>query len=430
MTYSSSLNAIPPAAPEALLCLAVFALSYLAVLFEESIHLRKSKPMTLGAGIIWTVIALAAPRYGVSRALVSDAVSHALTEYAGLLLFLLVSMVFISALEERNVFAVMRASLMRRGFGPRGIFWLTGALAFALSAFANNLTTALVVGAIIVAAGKGNRRFVVMSCVNAVSAANAGGLASPFGDITTLMVWQSGHLGFFDFFRLLVPALAAFLIPAAIMARYLPKKLPPADGQTVTLKPGAWLITALGLLSIVLTVVFQQALGLPPYMGMMVGMALLMMASRFLITADKRDEFDVLRLLAGVEWDTLLFFFGVIFSVAGLSFLGYIDGAAALLYGNGAGVANIGLGLVSAVVDNIPIMYAVLSMHQDMDQFQWLLVTLTTGLGGTLLSVGSAAGVALMGVARGQYTFKSHLKWTPVLLLGYCGAIVAHFALN
>ncbi len=195
-------------------------------------------------------------------------------------------------------------------------------MVFALSAFANNLTTALVDRRRSSSQpGKGNRRFIVMSCVNAVSAANAGGLASPFGDITTLMVWQSGHLGFFDFFRLLIPALASFLIPAAIMARYLPAKLPPAGKEAVALKPGAWLIVGLGLLSIVLTVVFQQMLGLPPYMGMMVGMALLMMTTRFLIKTAKRDEFDVLRLLAGVEWDTLLFFFGVIFSVAGLSFL-------------------------------------------------------------------------------------------------------------
>lgn len=422
---------IPATSLAGFVCLSVFVLSYVAVLMEESIHLRKSKPMTLGAGIIWIVIALAAPSYGVGRDAVSYAVSHALTEYGGLLLFLIVSMVFISALEERNVFLVMQDRIIKKGLNARQIFWLTGWLAFVLSAFANNLTTALIVGAIIMAVGKGNKKFIALCCVNAVSASNAGGLASPFGDITTLMVWQSGHLGFFQFFRLLIPALAAFLIPAWIMGRRLSKKTPPPrSGEAVALKPGARIIVGLGLLSIVLTVVFQHWLSLPPYMGMMMGLALLMMTSRFIISKPERDEFDVLRFLAAAEWDTLLFFFGVIFSVAGLAFMGYIDAAAQTLYSYGFGIANIGLGLVSAVVDNIPIMYAVLSMHKNMDSFQWLLVTLTTGLGGSLLSVGSAAGVALMGVAREEYTFKAHLKWTPVLFLGYLGAVVIHFIIN
>jgi len=432
MAYTQGMHtAIPASSPGGVICLCVFALSYLAVLMEESIHLRKSKPMTLGAGIIWTVIALVAPAYGVSRESVSNAVAFALMEYAGLLLFLIVSMVFISALEERNVFLVMQDRLIKKGLTVRQIFWMTGWLAFVLSALANNLTTALIVGAIIMAVGRGNKRFIALCCINAVNAANAGGLASPFGDITTLMVWQSGHLGFFDFFRLLLPALAAFVIPAAIMGMRLSKKKPPPrTGEPVVLKRGAWVIVGIGLLSIVLTVVFQQVLALPPYMGMMMGLALLMMTSRFIISKPERDEFDVLRFLAAAEWDTLLFFFGVIFSVAGLAFMGYIDAAAKAFYSFGIGIGNIGLGLVSSVVDNIPIMYAVLSMRMHMDQFQWLLVTLTTGLGGSLLSVGSAAGVALMGIAREEYTFKAHLRWTPVLFLGYLGAIVVHFVLN
>ncbi len=165
-------------------------------------------------------------------------------------------------------------------------------------------------------------------------------------------------------------------------------------------------------------------------MGMMMGLALLMLSSRFLISKPGRDEFEVLRFLEGAEWDTLLFFFGVIFSVAGLAFIGYVDAAAKAFYGYGIGIGNIVLGMISSIVDNIPIMYAVLSIHMHMDGFQWLLVTLTTGLGGSLLAVGSAAGVALMGIAREEYTFRTHLRWTPVLFLGYVGAVVVHFVLN
>jgi Na+/H+ antiporter NhaD/arsenite permease-like protein len=132
-----------------------------------------------------------------------------------------------------------------------------------------------------------------------------------------------------------------------------------------------------------------------------------------------------------VEWDTLLFFFGIIFAVGGLGVLGYLNMANNFLYGQfGPTVANISIGLLSAVVDNIPMMFAVLTMNPDMSHGQWLLITLTAGVGGSLLAIGSAAGVALMGIARGQYTFMSHLKWAPVVLLGYAASIAAHMWLN
>ena len=135
--------------------------------------------------------------------------------------------------------------------------------------------------------------------------------------------------------------------------------------------------------------------------------------------------------MASSEWDTLLFFFGVIFSVGGLAYVGYLELSSTFMYvGWGASTTNILMGFVSAVIDNIPVMFAILSMNPDMDEFQWLLITLTAGVGGSMLSVGSAAGVALMGLAKGQYTFMEHLKWTPVIILGYFTAVGTHFLLN
>lgn len=146
---------------------------------------------------------------------------------------------------------------------------------------------------------------------------------------------------------------------------------------------------------------------------------------------NKEPAFNIFDRVAESEWDTLLFFFGVIFSVGGLGYIGYLEMASSALYGTfGNSGTNIALGLISAAVDNIPVMFAVLSMNPPMDHFQWLLITLTTGVGGSLLSLGSAAGVALMGVARGRYTFMTHLRWTPVLLLGYAAAIAVHFWAN
>lgn len=419
--------------PAAIFCLIIFGLSYLAVLFEEQTHLRKSKPVMLGAGLIWLTIGIIAKDMDIDHHTLKTAVMHGLEEYGSLLLFLLAAMTYISALQERNVFNALRAKMVAAGFSIRQLFWITGILAFFLSPIADNLTTALVLGAVIMAVGANDPKFVAIACVNVVCAANAGGAFSPFGDITTLMVWQAGHVEFFEFFALFWPSVVCFLIPAVIMSFFVPKGMPWSMKEEVKIKPGGKTIIFLGLGTIATAVSFEQFLGLPPFLGMMTGMSVLMIWAYIVrkIRSNGDSEFDILETVAMAEWDTLLFFFGVIFSVGGLTFLGYLGIASTTLYdGWGASATNIFLGFASALIDNIPVMFAVLSMDPDLNHFQWLLITLTTGVGGSMLSIGSAAGVALMGVARGQYTFFSHLKWTPVIMLGYGAAIYVHFLVN
>ncbi len=420
-----------------ILAIIIFVLSYAAVLSEEYTHMRKSKPVMLGAGLIWVVVAIVAPDYGVSRDDIHVAVTHGLNEYASLLLFLLAAMTYISALENRNVFAVIRMKLVLSGMNLKQLFWMTGILAFFLSPIADNLTTSLVMGAVIMAVGHGNAKFITMGCINIVCAANAGGAFSPFGDITTLMVWQAGKVEFFEFFNLFIPSLVCFLVPAIIMTFFIPNEKPEAIDEQVKMKRGAKVIIFFGFMTIAMAVGFEQLLGLPPFVGMMTGMSILMITAWFIrhISVTKgqgRDkEFDIFDNVASAEWDTLLFFFGVIFSVGGLAFLGYLELMSNTFYdGWGASATNIMLGFASAIIDNIPVMFAVLTMNPEMDHFQWLLITLTAGVGGSMLSIGSAAGVALMGVGRGYYTFFSHLKWTPVIILGYAAAVATHFFIN
>lgn len=415
----------------AVLCVIIFVVSYLAVLTEEYSHLRKSKPVMLGAGLIWLIVGVISQGQGVSHEELHEAVFHGLEEYASLLLFLLAAMTYIETLHERNVFNTLRARLVQAGLSLRQLFWATGTLAFFLSPIADNLTTALVMGAVVMAVGTGSPRFIVLGCINIVSAANAGGAFSPFGDITTLMVWQAGHLDFFEFFTLFLPSAVCYLVPAIIMSFFVPKGKPEPLKKDETLKRGARLVIGLGLFTIAMAISFEQFLGLPPFLGMMTGMSLLMITSFVLVKTNTKETIDVLDRVRAAEWDTLLFFFGVIFSVGGLAYLGYMEMASNAMYdGYGADLTNIALGLISAVVDNIPVMFAVLTMNPEMSDFHWLLITLTTGVGGTLLSIGSAAGVALMGTARGYYTFFAHLKWTPVLILGYAAAIGAHYVVN
>ena len=416
--------------------LIIFVLAYALVMVEEFSHLRKSKPVIISAALIWGIIAFyLSSQPGSHSENLEQALEHNILEFAELFLFLLVAMTYINALQERNVFDFIRYKLISKGFNFRQLFLLTGVITFFLSPIADNLTTALVMCSVLLACGKGNNKFLAIGCINIVVAANAGGAFSPFGDITTLMVWQAGIVDFFTFFNLFIPSVVNYVIPATIMYFFVPNEIPNVSSDKITIKRGGKVIIFLGLFTIFSAVNFHNILHLPPMLGMMFGLGLLGLYSFYLkITFNPEYEerkFDFLRKVSKAEWDTLLFFFGVILSVGGLGFIGYLTLVSEYLYvGLGATYANFLVGILSAIVDNIPVMFAVITMNPPMPTEQWLLVTLTTGVGGSLLSIGSAAGVALMGQARGYYTFFGHLKWAPVIFLGYIASIYVHLLLT
>ncbi|HJP49753.1 MAG TPA: sodium:proton antiporter NhaD [Pseudomonadales bacterium] len=419
-----------------ILAVSIFCLAYVFVMLEEFIHLRKSKPVMLGAGIIWVIVVYLSTSSGHDEAALQATLDHNLLEYAELFLFLLVAMTYVNAMTERNVFEVLRVWLIGKGYSFRKLFWITGIISFFLSPIADNLTTALLMGAVVLSVGASSPRFVSIACVNIVVAANAGGAFSPFGDITTLMVWQSGHSSFLDFFSLFVPSVVNFVVPAAIMNFAVPDETPEPHTEEITLKRGAFFICFLFMVTITTAVCFKQFLHLPPFMGMMTGMSFLFLFAYYIKMTAPDDQadfgtFNIFNKVAAAEWDTLFFFFGVIFCVGGLGYIGYLEILSGYFYdGWGATNANIVMGILSAIVDNIPVMFAILTMNPDMDSYQWLLITLTCGVGGSMLSIGSAAGVALMGQVRGLYTFFGHLKWSWAIALGYAASIFTHYLVN
>ncbi|MCP4114051.1 MAG: PAS domain-containing protein [Desulfobacteraceae bacterium] len=573
----------------------LFVCAYALVPLENNIHLRKSKPVLIAAGFIWLLVALAYLKVGDTHT-AHEAIQHSLLEYAELFLFLLAAMTYINAMEERNVFQALRAFLVSKGFSLRTLFWITGLLSFLISPVADNLTTALLMGTVIMAVGGDNKKFVAIACINIVVAANAGGAFSPFGDITTLMVWQKGKVAFHEFFDIFVPSIVNWLVPAICMNFAVEKAAPQVLDEKVEMKYGAKAIMVLFLLTIVTAVSFHNFLHLPPAAGMMLGLGYLgffsyhikrkegrmlfydnilgarkkstsqtslsvlqgkthgqitdlvedlatpafiinkehvithwnramedltgapanerigtkkqwspfypeerpsladvvlekgvkslidkfyrgkHMVNDFLESAydgsdfyagigekgtwlsftaaplkdeegevvgaietiedvselqTERKDFDIMERISRAEWDTLLFFYGVTLCVGGLGQFGYLNVVSTFMYGDlGPTIANSLVGVLSAIVDNIPVMFAVLKMDPSMSHGQWLLVTLTAGVGGSLLSIGSAAGVALMGTARGIYTFGAHLKWAPVIALGYIASILVHLLIN
>jgi Na+/H+ antiporter NhaD/arsenite permease-like protein len=439
-----------------LLSLSVFALALIAVALEEFIELPKSKPMMLAAGIIWGLIGWYAVQHSSGHA-AELALRHSLLQYAELMLFILVVMTYINALAERSVFLALRTWVANRKYSYRRLFWTMGITTFFLSPFLDNLSTALLMGAVVLHLERDNQRFVTLTCVNIVIASNAGGAFSPFGDITTLMVWQqeiistNGRVDFFSFFSLFIPAVVSYLVPATIMHTALPEGHLTSAQEQIAMRRGAKRIIGLFLLTIATAVFFQGQLSLPAAIGVMTGLSYLQFFGYFLkkthkpseekittsespnfsIVVESRQPFDVFLRVARSEWDTLLFLCGVILCVGGLGYLGYLTLASELLYVQwGATLTNISIGIASSVFENIPTMSMVLNMRPDMSLGQWLLVTLTAGIGGSLFSIGSAAGVALMGQAQGKYTFFSHLRWTPAIALGFIAGVQFHLWLN
>ncbi|USH04188.1 sodium:proton antiporter NhaD [Grimontia kaedaensis] len=434
--------------------LIIFAAAYTLVMLEEQLHLRKSKPVLLAAGLIWLMLGFVYSNAGEIE-VAQSAIEHNLLEYAELMLFLLVAMTYISAMEERRLFDGLKAWIVGKGYDLRQLFWITGILSFFISPIADNLTTALLMCTVVLKIGGDNPRFINLACVNIVVAANAGGAFSPFGDITTLMVWQAGLVSFSEFGALFIPSVVNYVLPAFIMSMFIPKDKPDVVNEYVEIKRGAKRIVVLFLFTIVTAVGFHGLVHFPPVIGMMMGLAYLQffgfylrktlprsLARKRAVAQAKQDEaalkrlgsvipFDVFRRVSHAEWDTLLFFYGVVMCVGGLSLIGYLATISNVMYLQWDPVwANIIVGILSAIVDNIPVMFAVLTMQPDMSMGNWLLVTLTAGVGGSLLSLGSAAGVALMGQARGKYTFFGHLKWSPVIMLGYAASIMCHLVLN
>jgi Na+/H+ antiporter NhaD/arsenite permease-like protein len=364
-------------------------------------------------------------------------------------------MTYINTMDERGVFNALRSWLVTQGYSLRTVFWLTGLISFFLSPIADNLTTALLMSTVVMAVGRDKHKFVTLSCINIVVAANAGGAFSPFGDITTLMVWQKGLVEFGQFLVLFLPSLISWVIPALLLSFFVPNAQPAPLEETIRLRHGTWVVVALFILTITMAVSFHQFLHMPPVIGMMTGLGLLTLFGYYLkrrpqpLAANRSKEhassvrpsggrdsddewhYNIFRSVERAEWDTLMFFYGVILCVGGLSTLGYLTRVSQFMYGDlGPTTANILVGILSAIVDNIPVMFAVLTMEPEMELDQWLLVTLTAGIGGSLLSIGSAAGVAVMGKARGVYTFFSHLKWTWAIALGYAAGIWTHLLLN
>jgi len=415
-----------------ILSLAVFIIGYYFIATEDKYHINKAKPALLAGTGIFMLIGLYFAMNGMDGHHLEKEVEHLIVEIAGIFFFLLVAMTYIEAMIDRGVFSVLRYSLVSKGYSYTKLFWVTGLLAFFISPVADNLTTALILSTVLLTIDKENKAFLVPGAINIVVAANAGGAWSPFGDITTLMVWVAGKGSFTEFLYLFPAAIIGWGITAFLLSRFVPEGKPPfnADEKRVDIAEGGKAIIGLFALTIAMAVVSHQVLHLPAMWGMMFGLALLKMYVYKINRGSSDTQLNAFSWIAKIENDTLLFFFGILAAVGGLHFLGFLEYFTALYTQFGATAVNIGVGFLSAIVDNVPVMSAVLKANPDMGadaQSQWMLVTMTAGVGGSLISFGSAAGVGVMGKMHGIYTFASHMKYAWTVLIGYIVSIIVWY---
>ncbi|OPA77079.1 sodium:proton antiporter [Campylobacter pinnipediorum subsp. pinnipediorum] len=410
------------------LCLVVFVIGYYFIAAEELYHVNKAKPAIFIGTFMFILLGIYMAINSMSMEPLNNEINHLIIEIAQIVFFLMVAMTYIEALIERDVFNVLKYNLVSKGYSYKKLFWLTGVIAFFLSPVADNLTTALILSTVLLTIDRENKAFLVTGAINIVVAANAGGAWSPFGDITTLMVWAAGKSPFIDFLALFPASFIGWIITGYLLSLKVPEGSPRFDVKSekkVVIKPGGKVVIALGISTIVIAVLCHQFFHLPAMWGMMFGFSLLTIFS-YLFKKKHKDEdtMNVFHYMSKIENDTLLFFFGILAAVGALHYAGFLEYLIKLYDSFGFTSINIAVGFVSAIVDNVPVMSAVLKSNPAMGDDEWLLVTLTAGIGGSMISFGSAAGVGVMGKLRGIYTFGAHMSQAWKVVVGYIISLV------
>ena len=400
--------------------LAIFIVGYYFIAAEEKYNINKAKPALFTGTFMFVLLGAYYAINDLNFGAFDTEIAHLILEIAEIFFFLFVAMTFIEALIERNVFDSLKEKLVDAGYGYKKLFWITGVLAFFISPVADNLTTALILSTVLITIERENKMFLVPAAINIVVAANAGGAWSPFGDITTLMAWSAGKGAFIDFLYLFPAAILGWGITGFLLSRFVPDGAPAkVEGvERVVIHKGGKVIIGLGVFTIAIAVLGKQLMHLPPMWGMLFGLSVLQL---YAYTLKKYHDHDIqiYKSVAKIENDTLLFFFGILAAVGALHFAGFLGHAAHLYTMFDPTYVNIGVGFLSAIVDNVPVMSAVLKASPDIVHSQWMLVTLTAGVGGSLISFGSAAGVGVMGKLHGIYTFGTHMKFAWTILVGY-----------
>lgn len=412
----------------------VFVLAYAAIALEHPLRINKSASALLGAGVLWTVYAMGV---GVPD-LVGSQLNESLMGTAQIVFFLMGAMTIVEVVDAHNGFEVITSRI--RTSRLSSLMWMIGVVTFFLSSILDNLTTTIVMVSLMkkLLAKRDDRLFFAGIIV---IAANAGGAWTPIGDVTTTMLWIGGQITAVEIMKgLLLPSLVNLLVPLAVTAWWLgarPVEAPTRDGEgelpdTTAFERNLMFFMGLGIL--VAVPLFKTVTHLPPFMGILLGLGLLW-AVGDVVHGDKEDDLKKQRLtmaraLTRIDMSSIVFFIGILLSVAVLEHTHILSSLAQWLdrtVGRQDVIVLI-IGLVSAVVDNVPLVAASMGMYSlkdfPADSFLWEFMAYCAGTGGSILIIGSAAGVAAMGLEKIDFGWYVK-RISGLALLGYvAGAVV------
>jgi len=408
--------------PTSLLGLAVlfiFSLGMLLIILEAKLHIDKFKP----ALFMLTAFLLIGFYYWVSGddpqrfEHFAEMQKENKVELFSLIAFMAFMWMIVEILAERGVFSTLNSYLIAKGLGATQMFWATGALAALLSPFINNITSAMIFGKSIKEISR-NQEYTHIALCNLIIASNSG--VWFLGTATSLMVVLAGKISILGLLALLPASIIGWVASAAVLQAFYLKKLSgeliDTTPDDVSIKRGGWGMVFCGTLAVAAAVIMNIVLHIDIEYAIGMGLSVLGLYAWYL----KRHGTNVMLLvqLQKVEWNTLLFFIGIISGVAALNHVGWLNYISRLFEVLSPTAVNIALGAISGIMDNVPVEAAALMSNPDLSNSQWALNAMMVGIGGSLTVIGSAAGVMMMSIDK-SYSFGTHLKFLPAILVNF-----------
>lgn len=414
---------------ECFLIVVVFVLGYLAIILEYYIKVNKTAVALLIGTICWTIY--------MSCKNLSDLydLGHHVSEISQIIFFLIGAMTLVELIDSHRGFKIITDRLRTRS--KRKMLWVISVASFFLSAVLDNLTTTILIVSLLRKLIPDRKERFLMVCI-VVVAANAGGAWTPIGDVTTTMLWINGQLSSFSVIKaLIIPSIISLLIPLIWYSLRLKGKFTSADLQKVEpAEPGAKVVFSLGIGGLIFVPIFKGLTGLPPFMGVILALALLWIVTDLMhYPHEERKHLRVPHVLTRVDTSGVLFFLGILLSVAALQSAGILKIAAEWLnktIDNPTWIATL-LGIFSAIIDNVPLVAATMGMYPlevfPMDSSFWHMIAYAAGTGGSILIIGSSAGVAIMGIEKIDFLSYAKKMSLPVGI-GYLTGMLSYLILR
>lgn len=412
--------------PSSFMCL-IFILGYVMIVMEHYLHVNKAAIALLSASLLWTIVFVG---FGHDFTHSMSFLSHNMAEVSEIVFFLLGAMTIVELIESHNGFVLL--SKMGQGLSKKSAAAALCFLTFFMSSVLDNLTTTLVMIALLKRLIENRQERLMMGGL-VVVAANAGGAWTPIGDVTTTMLWIKGNITTFHIVHaLFLPSLVAMLVALALLTwnmtgSFVAPQQKAADDQMAL---GGRRVFVLGVLTFLFVPIFKSVTHLPAYMGILMGLSILWLITDFLHSRAKRPQLQVCHALTKIDSSSLLFFLGILLAIGALEQAGILHSVATTVdnYVQNPHIVATLIGLFSAIIDNVPLVAAAMSMYDislyPVDCAFWQLLAYCAGTGGSILLIGSAAGIAFMGMESVSFFWYMRKISLPALVSYFAGLVV------